>query len=97
MNEQNAKFEHYLWENHLSHETNRSLPSSRLKVSLCNDEESSSSLEFDFVIDTALTDLEKVIDAPLTPLSLVGSSSLSTPKDIAEGMLTLLISSLPLV
>jgi len=94
MNEQIARFENYLWENQLSYETNLSLPSSRLKVSLCDDDKSSFPLESDFIVHRALTDLEEVIDVPLTLLSLVASSSLSTPGDTAENVLTLSISPL---
>ena len=39
MNELNAKFENYLWEYHLSHETDPSIFSSRPKVSLCDEDE----------------------------------------------------------
>ena len=79
MNEQNAKFENHLQAYHLSHETNLSLPSSRLEVSSCDDGKSSFPLESNFVVDTALTNLEKVIDALSTPLSFVVPPSLSTP------------------
>ena len=37
LNEQNVKFESYLQENHLLHEIDLSLPSSRREVSLCDD------------------------------------------------------------
>ena len=53
LNEQNATFENYLREYHLSHETNLSLPSSRPKVSFCDDHESSFPLKSNFVVDTA--------------------------------------------
>jgi len=63
MNEQNAKFENYLREYHLSHETDLNLPSSRPEVSLCDDDKPSFLSESNFV-NTPLTDLEKVINTP---------------------------------
>ena len=96
MNEQNVMFQNYLRENHLSNETELSLSSARPKVSLCDDNELSFPLEFNFVVDMALIDLEKVIDAPLISLLLVAPSSVNTPRDIVEGVLTLPNSLIPL-
>ena len=96
MNEQNAKLENFIWEQHLSLEIDPSLPSSRPKVSLCDDDESSFSSKLDFAMDTPLPDLEKVTNTPLTPLLHIAPSSLSTHRDTAEGILNLPISPFPL-
>jgi len=53
MNEQNARFEDFLWEYHLVNETSLSLPFLSPKVSLYDDDESFYLLEFDFIVDTS--------------------------------------------
>ena len=60
---------------------NLSLPSSRLEVSLCDDDEFSFPLESDFIVDILLADPKEVINTPLTPLPLFIPSSLSTLRD----------------
>jgi len=76
----------------LFHETNPSLSSLKLEVSLYNDYESSFPLESNFVVNTPSTDLEEAIDPPLTHLSFVAPSSPITPRATTAGVLTLLIS-----
>jgi len=48
------------------------------------------------MIDSPLTGLGEVIDPPLTSLPLVAPSLPSTPRDTTEGVLSLLVSLLPL-
>ena len=96
MSEKNAKFENYLSVHRLSHKTNLTLPSFRPEVSLCDDDESFFSLEYDVVVDTLLANPAKVIDTPLTPLPLVALSLVNTTSDTTKGSLTLPISPIPL-
>jgi len=66
------------------HETNPSLPFSKLKASLYDDCDSSLPLESNFVYNTPLTDLEEAFDPPLTSLPpLVALSSSRTPTSLA--------------
>jgi len=97
MNEQHRCFISGIRECDLLHDTNTSVPSLRLKISLYDDYESSLPLQSNFVMNTPSTSLEEEIDPPLTHLLLITSPSPITPKDTTIRVLTLLPSALPLV
>jgi len=78
----NERHEHFVSEMRefgLLHETDPSLPIPMLESSLYDDYESSLLLESNIVDDAPLTDLEEVLDPPLTYSPLVAPSSSSTP------------------
>jgi len=76
----------------LLHETDYSLPFPRLEASLYDDCESFLPLEFNVIDDATLTDLEEVVDPPLTLLPFVAPSFYSTHMDTSVSDLTLLTS-----
>ena len=78
------------------HETDPSLASPRLEVSLYEDGESSLPLEPSFVDDIPYTDLEEAPDSLLTSSSLVAPSSTSTRMRTTVSALTLHAFPLPL-
>jgi len=80
----------------LLHETDRSLPISRLESSLYDDYESSLPLESNVDDDAPLTDLAEVFEPPLTYSPLVAPSSSSTPIVTSTRDSTLLDSPFPL-
>jgi len=79
MNERHEHFVSEMREFGLLHETDPSLPISRLESSLYDDYKSSLPLESNIVDDAPLTDLEEVFDPPLSYLPLVAPSCSSTP------------------
>jgi len=80
----------------LLHETDPSLPSSKLEATLFNDCESSLPLESDFVDDAHLINPNVELDPPLTSLLLIAPSFSNTPIDTIVSDLALLASPLPL-
>jgi len=80
----------------LLHETDLSLPISRLESSLYDDYKSSLPLESNIVDDAPLTDLEEVFDPPLTYSPLVAPSCSSTSIVTTISDSTLLDSPFPL-
>jgi len=65
MNEQQIEFANKMWDNNLSHETDLRFSSPRLNVNLCDDGRSFPPLE---------SELEEVLDPPLTTLLTVAPS-----------------------
>jgi len=74
-------------ETSLLHETDPSSSSPRLEVSLYDDYESSLPLELDFIADSPLINLGKVIVRSLTSLQFIAPSLPSTLTDTTEGVL----------
>jgi len=97
MNEQLECFVGKMRETGLLHETDPSPSSPKLEVSLYDDYESSLPLEPDFMANSPLTGLEKVIVCSLTSSLFIAPSLPSTLRDTTKGVLHLLFSSpLPL-
>jgi len=80
----------------LLYETVHILSFPRLEAYLYDDYNSYLPLEPNSTIDTPLTNLEEVIDPPLTSLPFVAPSFSSMPRDITIHDLTLLASPLAL-
>jgi len=96
MNEQCKYFVSVMQECDILHGTDSNLPFFRLVSSLYNDCESSLPLEFNFVDDVLLTNLEEMFDPTLTSLPLVAPSFSSTHLNTSISDLTLLSSPFPL-
>ena len=96
VNERHECFVSEMMECDLLHETNPSLSSPTLEISLYDDYQSSLPLELDFMVRVLSTSLEEVIDPAMISIPIVASSLSSTPNDITICDLNLLASPLPL-
>ena len=96
MNEQHENFVNEMREFGLLHETDPSLPIPRPESSLYDDYESFLPLESNIIDDAPLTNLEEVLNPPLTYSPLIAPSSSGSPLVTSTTDPTLLDSPFPL-